>query len=66
MQSVTVELGERGYEVVVGSGILAEAGPRCRELGLGSRAAVIADAALADSLLPTLSGSLRDAGFPVM
>ena len=66
MPSVTVDLGERGYEVAVGNGILAETGPRCRELGLGSRAAVIADAALTDSWLPALSGSLRDAGFQVM
>ena len=66
MPSVTVELGERGYEVVVGSGILAETGPRCRELGLGNRVAVIADSSLAESWVPTLCKSLRDAGFQVM
>ena len=66
MPSVTVDLGKRGYEVVVGSGILAGIGPRCLELGLGRRAAVIADSSLAESWAPTLGKSLRDAGFQVM
>ena len=65
MPSVAVDLEERGYEVLVGSGILPEIGARCRELGLGNRAAVIADAALADSCVPLLSESLRSAGFRV-
>lgn len=62
MRQITVNLGARSYQVLVRSGLLAEAGRECARLGLGRRIAVVTQhpvAAYADRL----TESLRDAGF---
>ena len=56
----------RRYDVVVGHGILGELGARCRDLGLGGRCALVADAALADTLAGRAADSLEAAGFDVL
>lgn len=56
----------RHYDVVVGHDILPYLGARCQALGLGDRCAMIADAALIDSLASTAADSLRAAGFDVL
>ena len=54
------------YEVVVGHDILPSLGERCRGIDLGDRCALIADAALLDTLAKTAAASLRQAGFEVL
>ena len=54
------------YDVVVGHDILGSLGQRCRALGLGDCCALIADAALLDTLARTAADSLRQADFEVL
>ena len=54
--------GEWGYPIHVGHGILPQLGRRCKELGLGPRGAVVADAALG-SRVDAVVEILREAGF---
>lgn len=46
MQRITIHLGARSYAVLVGTGVLAEAGRECARLGLGQRAAVVTQRAV--------------------
>ena len=65
---LTVEVGTQGgsgYSVHVGHGMLPQLGRRCRELGLGPRAAVVADAALGDRV-EAIVESLQEAGFDIL
>jgi 3-dehydroquinate synthase len=67
MTAIGIDLPDgRHYDVVVGHDILASLGERCRALGLGDRCALIADAALTDTLAETVADSLRRAGFEVL
>lgn len=65
--SVRVELGERAYDVVVGSGTLAQLGTRVRAaVGQSARRAfIVADAGLPDSDASAALTTLTDAGFSV-
>jgi 3-dehydroquinate synthase len=58
---VRVELGARGYDIVVGTGVLAEAGPHLKALGI-RRAVVVTDETVAALHLPALARSLARAG----
>ncbi len=64
-ESVRVKLGERGYDVVVGPGALAELGARTRgSVGDGAgRAFVVIDAGVPESGVTAATGSLKAAGF---
>lgn len=63
---VRVELGERSYFVHIGEGILAGLGARVREaIPAAQRVLVIADAAVAERLLPAAADSLAAAGLQV-
>jgi 3-dehydroquinate synthase len=62
MNRVRVELGGRGYEVVVGAGVLAEA-PSL--LGRRSRVAVVSQPTVADHWAGALNGPLEDTGASV-
>lgn len=57
--------GEWGYPIHVGHGILPQLGRRCKELDLGPRGAVVADAALG-SRVDAVVEILREAGFDMM
>ena len=59
---VTVELGERAYEIIIGSGVLARAATHIAPLLPRPRLAIVADANLADNHLPVLRAALTDAG----
>jgi 3-dehydroquinate synthase len=59
---VTVELGARGYEIVIGSGVLARAATHIAPLLSRPKLAIVADANLVDNHLPVLHAALRDAG----
>ncbi len=61
-ESVAVELGGRRYEVVVGPGLIAEAGARIARLAPGASCAIVADEAAAKSRLPALETSLSAMG----
>ena len=60
-----VPLSERGYEVVIGEGLLARAGGLLAPVLPSRRAAIITDASLAPLHLPTLRAGLEEAGFTI-
>jgi 3-dehydroquinate synthase len=60
-ERVRVELGARSYDIVVGAGVLAEAGSHLKTLGV-KRAVVVTDETVAALHLPALTGSLARAG----
>ena len=61
-QTVRVELGERGYDIVIGPGVLADAGARLAELVPGARCAIVTDDQVAPLHMAALRDSLQDAG----
>ncbi len=61
----TVELGARSYDILIGSGLLAEAGAHISEIAKSRRVAVVTDANVAPHYLKPLQGSLEEAGFAV-
>ena len=60
-ERVRVELGARGYDIVVGTGVLADAGDELKALGV-KRAVVVTDETVAGLYLPALARSLALAG----
>jgi 3-dehydroquinate synthase len=62
---IPVNLGPRSYTIVVERGALASVGPRLRAIGVGSRAALFTDPAIGRLYGPTVTDSLRGAGFTV-
>ena len=66
MPTITVRLGERSYPVIIGRGILASMGRRCRNtLGRTSFALVVADSNTAPRYGRVVAASLETAGFVV-
>jgi 3-dehydroquinate synthase len=65
MQRVKVELGDRTYEILIGRDLLAELGPRCKKLGLGSRCAIITDSNVAPHYGKETQRLLEASGFQV-
>src|SRR5690606_12786057 len=63
MRKVSVPLGRRSYEVLVGEELLAATGEHCRRLQLGKRCAIITDANVAPRFAHLVHASLQDAGF---
>ena len=63
MGTVNVSLGERSYDIRIGTGLLARLGVECARLGLGSRCAIIADANVAPRFGRTAQKALAKAGF---
>ena len=62
---INVNLGLRSYRIIVESGAVATVGARLRELGVGSRAALVSDAAIGSLYGKTVVRSLEGAGFSV-
>ena len=63
--TVTVELGDRSYPIIIGSGSLKEAGPRLTAtLGTGA-AAIVTNPTVAELYLERVETSLRHAGYRV-
>ncbi|MBI2978921.1 MAG: iron-containing alcohol dehydrogenase, partial [Rhodospirillales bacterium] len=60
--SMTVELGPRSYDILVGGGLLADAGRLARPLLIEPRVIVVTDANVAVHWLATVEKSLDDAG----
>ncbi len=61
-RSVEVGLGERAYDILIGSGLIAAAGEEMARRLPGSRAAIVTDENVAAVHLDRLSGSLAEAG----
>lgn len=61
-RTIRVDLGARSYDVVVGAGLLAEAGARVAPFAPGRRAAVIVDETVSALHLPKLMEGLQRAG----
>ena len=59
---VTVGLAERSYPVVIGAGLIDDAGERLRPLAKGGRLAVVMDRNVERHLAPALVASLTRAG----
>jgi 3-dehydroquinate synthase len=61
-KTVRVDLGARSYDVLIGAGLLEEAGARIAPFAPGRRAAVVVDETVARLHLPRLRASLEAAG----
>ena len=64
-ESLRVELGERGYDIVVGSGLIARAGGLIAPVLQRARVFVVTDATVAERHLPALERALADADIAV-
>jgi 3-dehydroquinate synthase len=62
-RSVTVDLGHRTYQVVIGKDLLQQAGPVIHNLGFGGHAVVITDEVVSRLYSEPLLASLSQAGF---
>jgi len=60
-----VPLGRRGYDVLVGPGLLGRAGSHLADALPGKRVAIVSDEAVAALHLPTLRAGLAEAGFSI-
>jgi shikimate kinase/3-dehydroquinate synthase len=59
---VQMALGARSYDILIGPGLLAEAGAHVRRLAGGAACAIVTDANVAGIHLPALQTSLDDVG----
>ncbi|PTW55768.1 3-dehydroquinate synthase [Breoghania corrubedonensis] len=69
-RTVRVDLGARGYDIVIGDGLISEAGARIAALFPRARVAIITDETVAELHLPAFKAALEAAGldhetFPV-
>ena len=62
VSSLRVDLGERGYDILVGEGVLEAAGQRMRPLLAQDRVIIVSDENVAPLYLGTLEKSLDQAG----
>lgn len=62
MQKVKVDLGARGYEILIDRDLLRQLGKRCTKVGLGHRCAVITDSNVAPHYAQAATAALVDAG----
>jgi 3-dehydroquinate synthase len=63
-ETVTVDLGNRGYDIVIGEGVLAQSGAIIANVLGAGKAVVVTDETVASLHLGTLERSLEDAGIP--
>ena len=63
-ETVRVDLGSRGYDILVGDGLLAGAGPLVKAATGGRAPIVVTDETVAGLHLGTLERTLADAGIP--
>ncbi|GAB4390598.1 MAG: 3-dehydroquinate synthase [Thermodesulfovibrionales bacterium] len=63
LETIRVELGERSYDIAVGSGTLGDLGGRMKGLGLSPRAAVVTNPTVRGLYGAPVEASLREAGF---
>lgn len=63
MALIPVQLGPLSYNILIDSEILADIGPRCREVGLNGRAAIVTNPTVAGLYAETVVSSLTTAGY---
>ena len=63
--TVTVELGDRSYPIVIGSGLLEEIGPRLAALLGAGAIAIVTNPTVGELYLERVESSLRRAGYHV-
>lgn len=63
---VAVTLGEHSYDIIIGSGLIANAGQEIAKRFPGARVAVVSDKNVAYAHLQTLSISLQEAGIDMV
>ncbi len=61
-QTVHIPLGDRAYDIVIGHGLLEEAGERLKHMFPGARFGIVTDSEVARHQLPRLTASLAAAG----
>src|SRR5262245_35906432 len=62
--TVDVALGDRGYDIVIGRGVLPSLGARIAALRPGTRTAIVTNRAVAKHWLEPTEASLAAAGIP--
>lgn len=65
MDSITVGLGERSYQIYFGQNILVEIGSLCRNVHAGRNVAVVTNPVVSSLYFEPVHSSLVDAGFAV-
>src|SRR5256885_8781851 len=65
MIDVLVKRGPRSYRILVGAGLLAQAGPEISRLGVGRKLALVTDPAIRALYGEAVARSLAEAGFEV-
>jgi 3-dehydroquinate synthase len=63
MRTVRVPLGDRSYEILIGSKLLDSLGDRCRRVKLNGRCAVVTDSNVGPKYADVCIASLKRAGF---
>jgi 3-dehydroquinate synthase len=63
VQSVSVDLGDRSYQVLVGESLLGALGQHVQPLGLGKKCAIVTDSNVGALYAKTAQKSLADAGY---
>ncbi|MBI5586735.1 MAG: 3-dehydroquinate synthase [Deltaproteobacteria bacterium] len=63
MRTITVELGERSYPIIIKGGLLSEIGERMKDLGFRGKAAVVTNTLVGGLYGEELLKSLKEAGF---
>jgi 3-dehydroquinate synthase len=66
MEKVRVNLSNNSYDVIIGAGLLAQAGARLKELGFSGKAVIVTDSTVKKLYGDTLKGSLTGSGFQVL
>ncbi len=65
MKIININLGSRSYQILVGAGLLAQAGARLRAAGLSDKAVIVTDPTVARLCGDTMKESLQSSGFQV-
>jgi 3-dehydroquinate synthase len=65
MEKIRVELGERSYDIIIGSTILDKLGENLKALNLSPRVAIVSNPTVFSLYGERVSGSLRQSGFTV-
>lgn len=68
MRTINVDLGDRSYPILIGSGLLKDIAHYCAEAGFSERSPllVVSDTEVAPRYLPALEEGLRSHGYTVV
>jgi len=66
MEKIRVELGERSYNIIIGSGVLDDIGGNLKSFGLSPKAAIVSNPTVFSLYGKRVSESIRKAGFDLI